>query len=91
MTTNQATFKFALFWFVAGTVLLVLHLLWPDILGIMILGYYYLLFALFINCCVFIVLFCCLFTEKKKLPVVKSMLILLANLPIAYGYLLVVF
>ena len=75
-----------------GTIILILHFLFPHKDGILILGFFYTLFAILINGITFLNLLFQFFikaTEREDLAI--KMLIMLANIPIALLYLYIVF
>ena len=73
--------------FVIGTVILLLHTIFPDRFGIMVVGFYYVLFAALINGVVLLHLLCqfCIYPKDREAIAIK-MLIMIANIPIAILY-----
>ena len=73
--------------FTIGTFILLLYLLFPRAENLLILGFFYVLFASLINGIVFLKLlfqFCVHAAERETLAI--KMLIMLANIPIAILY-----
>lgn len=94
--TKSAPGKFstylALVSFGIGTLFLVLHLLFPEMILIIYAGYLYVLFALLINFITFlylIYLFIIYHFDRETIAI--RILILLANIPIGLLYLNIVF
>ena len=78
--------------FMVGTLFLVLHLLFPNEDGIVILGFLYVLFACLINGLMLINLIYhfIILPEQREYIAIKA-LILLSNIPITYLYILIIF
>jgi hypothetical protein len=92
--TNTATAfstYLALLSFSIGTILFILHLIFPYEDGIIILGFFYVLFAILINSLSLLNL-CYLFITKPENRETNAIriLILLANIPIALLYFYIV-
>lgn len=90
-TSTAFSTYLALLSFSIGTLLFLLHLIFPYEDGILILGFFYVLFAILINCLSLLNL-CYLFLtepEHRETNAIR-ILILLANIPIALLYFYIV-
>lgn len=75
-----------------GTIILGLHFLFPHKDDILILGFFYTLFAILINGITFLnLLFQFFIKPKEREDLAIKMLIMLANIPIALLYIYIVF
>ncbi|WP_298902649.1 hypothetical protein [uncultured Psychroserpens sp.] len=90
MDRLQFVTKAALTFFSIGTLLLILQLCFKTESGIAIIDLYYLLFAIVINSLILLVLIGYLIIKDNKLKTLKSIGILITNIPIADGYFYVV-
>lgn len=73
--------------FAGGTVILILYLLFPQREGLLVLGFFYVLFAALFNSMILLHLLYlfCISSENREALAIK-MLLLLANIPIAILY-----
>lgn len=87
--------KLAVFSFLIGTLIFGMFFIVPDHDGVIILGLIYIIFAVFFNSIMLLRLLYLLLTEPPahREAIIVRMLILLANIPIAflYGYLIIRF
>ncbi|MDO5973545.1 hypothetical protein [Flavivirga jejuensis] len=90
MNRFKISCKIALISFGIGTILFVLQAINRGLNSVTIIGYYYVGLALIINSLVLLILLFTLFLKKTKIETVKSMGILLLNIPIAFLYYLIV-
>ncbi len=75
-----------------GTIILGLYFLFPHKDGILILGFFYTLFAILINGITFLnLLFQFFIKPKEREDLAIKILIMLANIPIAILYIYIVF
>ncbi len=96
MITYTSTGKFSTYLagvsFVIGSLLLAIHLAFPQNIDILILGFYYVLFAFLFNFTMLLSLFGQLITiPLERENILIRILILLSNIPIALLYLNIVF
>lgn len=78
--------------FAIGTVLLVIHKLFPDNFEILFIGLLYVLFAILVNGIMFFNLaYHFIISPKQREYIAIKILILLANIPIIILYILIVF
>lgn len=91
-STGKFSTYFALTCFGIGTLLLLIHLAFPDEINILIMGFFYVLIAIVLNFIVFLSL-CYQWLVKpiEREIIVIRILILLANIPITFLYLKIVF
>ncbi len=89
MKQLKTTSSIALFFFAIGTLLFVLQIIIRGITGVTILGYYYVMVSIIINLIIIVILLISLLIERK-LETLKSIGIILANIPIAYLYFYIV-
>lgn len=83
--------KIALYSFAIGTSIFLLHLIVPNEDSVLLLGLFFVLFALLFNGIVFLNLIYTLITDSENREhTVIQILILLANIPIASLYLFLV-
>lgn len=75
-----------------GTLLLIVHLVFPYTIQIMVLGFFYLVFAIFVNGLVFLNLAYqfIVYPFKRQITAIR-ILILLSNIPIAMLYFYIIF
>lgn len=86
-STELAVVSFAI-----GTILLLLQKLAPNNLNILIIGLFYVLFAILINGIMFVNLaYQFIILPKYREYLAIKILILLANIPISFLYILIVF
>lgn len=88
-TINYLSFstKIALFSFGIGTSIFLLHIIAPNEASVLLLGLFFVLFALLFNGIVFLNLIYTLITDSEdREHTVIQILILLANIPIAALY-----
>lgn len=95
MTQTKSTGKFSTYLaitsFGIGTFLLILYLLFPETILLIYAGYFYVLLAILINGITFLHLFYLFLIHSLKREIIAiRMLILLANIPIAFLYLNIV-
>ncbi|WP_046757325.1 hypothetical protein [Kordia jejudonensis] len=77
--------------FLGGTFLLILYLYFSGSRTILSLGVFYALFALMVNSILFFTLFITLkHSEIKRKKIVKSLLLMIVNIPIGCFYILAV-
>ncbi len=86
MNRLKATIKIATLFFIIGTVLLILHFIFGTSNFIIWLGYMYVWLAAFINSIILILLIVALFIDKRRIETLKSIGVLLLNIPIALVY-----
>ncbi|HRG17803.1 MAG TPA: hypothetical protein PLP39_01820 [Flavobacterium lutivivi] len=90
-TTGFSTYL-AIGSFSIGTILLMLHLIFPHIDNILFLGFFYVLFTFLINAIVFLNLaFQFIIKPESREDLAIKMLIMLANIPITIFYIYLVF
>ncbi len=82
----KAATHFALLFFFIGTLLFLLQLLIGELSVITILGYFYVIFAIIVNLIMLVIQLLILAFRDDKLMTLKSIGILLLNVPIAYLY-----
>lgn len=80
----------AALFFVIGTIFLILQLCFKDRFEITIFGYYYVCFSIIVNIAALGSLLVVLMLKDNKIKTLKSMGVLLINIPIAYLYFLIV-
>lgn len=86
MTNFKNYFKIAFGFFLVGTLLLILQLFKRKINLITITGLYYVQICVLINTLIVIFLMVLLGIKENKKEILKSMGIILLNIPIAYFY-----
>ena len=96
MVTNKTPGKFstylALTSFSIGSLLLAIHLCFPDTIEILVTGFFYVLFALLVNgITLFHLVYHFIINRFEREIIAIRMLILLANIPITLIYLNIVF
>jgi hypothetical protein len=90
-TTTAFSTYLAVLSFSIGTFLFVLHLIFPNEDGIIILGFFYVLFAILINSLSLLNLcYLCITDPENRETNAIRILILLANIPIALLYFYIV-
>lgn len=91
MKRLKATYKVALLFFTLGTLLFLLQIIVRDITGITFVGYLYVIGSIIINLIILIILLFSLALEKdKRTETLKSIGVILINVPIAYLYFYIV-
>ncbi len=83
---NKFATQFAILSFAIGTILLVLYLLIPSLDWVLVAGYYYLLLAIGLNIILIFYLFINILISSNKYLIFLQILIVLANIPIAFLY-----
>ncbi|MCD2260116.1 hypothetical protein [Psychroserpens luteolus] len=78
--------KTALISFTTGTILLVLQFCFQNEFAIALFGYYYLLFAIIVNSLMVLYLLGTLILKNNPIKTLKSIGILIINIPIAIVY-----
>ena len=91
MKTFKVSCRIALFFFVVGTLLFLLQHATKNMDWLLIIGFYYVLFSVFINVIIVLTLLAKLFMDAEKLQTLKSIGIILLNAPIAYLYIQLIF
>ena len=86
MNRLKATIKIAVLFFIIGTLLVILHFIFGTSNFIISIGYMYVLLAVFINSIILIILIVALIIDKQKIETLKSIGVLLLNIPIALVY-----
>lgn len=86
-TSGRFSTYLAIASFAFGSLILILYLLFPDIFQLLIIGFFYVLFASLFNGVVFLNLLYqfCIYPNDREVLAIK-MLIMLANIPIAILY-----
>lgn len=69
-----------------GTLLFLIHFIFPNFFAILIIGYIYLFLAILINIITFFYLVYLFFKENDTEDIIIRILLLLANIPIAFLY-----
>ena len=90
MTRFKACFNIAKIFFCIGTAIFLLHFIFRDTSFLIWIGYIYTMFSIVINTIIVIVLLIALILERRRIETLKSIGVILANAPIAYGYFLIV-
>lgn len=90
MNRFKACFNVAKIFFAIGTCIFILHFIFRRIDAFIWIGYIYTMLSIVINSIIVIVLLIALIIERKRIETLKSIGIILANAPIAYGYFLLV-
>lgn len=90
MNKFRASLFIAILFFVIGTLLLVLQAIYGDITSITFAGYYFVLIAIVLNLAILLVLVVVLSFFPEKRETLKSIGVILLNIPIAYIYYLIV-
>ncbi len=80
------SYKIALISFSIGTILFVLQIINKGLNGVTIIGYYYVGAAIIVNSLILIILLSVLFLNKNKIDIIKSIGVILVNIPIAFLY-----
>lgn len=78
--------KFALVFFIIGSTLFLIQIMTSELTAITIFGYYYLILSIIINLIFVILLLCTLVLDKNKKETIKSIGVLMLNIPIAFIY-----
>ena len=91
MKTFKISAAIALVFFLIGTFLFLLQLVTTDMLTLPIISFYYLLIALFFNAIVLLTLIGKLFIDSNYSEILKSIAIILVNIPIAIFYTYIIF
>ena len=86
MNRFKATSKIAWISFSIGTLLFVLQVFIKGINTVTIIGYYYVGLAVIINSIILMILLSILYLKKNKIETIKSIGIILLNIPIALLY-----
>lgn len=86
MSRLKAIIKITALFFIIGTLLLLLHFIFNASDFIIWLGYMYVLLAIFINSIILILLIVALIIDQQKIETLKSIGVLLLNIPIALVY-----
>jgi hypothetical protein len=86
MSRLKATIKIAILFFIIGTLLLILHFIFNTTDFILWLGYMYVQLAVFINSIILIILIVALIIDKQRIETLKSIGVILLNIPIALVY-----
>jgi len=82
----KAATQFALLFFSIGTLLFLVQLLVGQLSMITFIGYYFVMLAILINVLMLTIQFLILVFKNDKMMTLKSIGILLINIPIAYLY-----
>jgi len=90
MNNFKICFRITFAFLIIGTFLFILQLFFRGITLITIIGYYYVIFSLILNSIAVILLFTLLFVEENTKEILKSIGVLLINIPIAYLYFYIV-
>lgn len=91
MKQLKTTYKVALAFFTFGTLLFILQVIVRGITGITMVGYFYVIVSIIINLIILIVLVFSLAIKNENIPeTLKSIGVILANIPIAYLYFYIV-
>jgi hypothetical protein len=91
-TTGKFSTYLAITSFSFGTLLLAIHLCFPDTIEILVTGFFYVLFALLVNSItLFYLLYHFIINRFERETIAIRILILLANIPITLIYLNIVF
>lgn len=88
MNILSSTKKIALTFFAIGTILLLSYLIF-RIEGIITIGYLYVYISALINLFILAMLLLALIAKNNKVEILKSIGILLLNIPIAYLYFII--
>lgn len=86
MISVRTNKKFALFFFIVGTMLFIIQLLTREINMITVIGYFYVGASIIINSIVVLILLFQLINYKRKKETLTSIGLILINLPIAFVY-----
>lgn len=77
--------------FIIGTTIFILHCIAPNENGIMIFGFFYVIIAIIVNFIMFLILLGIACIRMDSIDVIaKSLLLLMANIPIAIIYFMIV-
>jgi len=90
MVKIKEAFQFALLFFVLGTLLFVIQLIIGEISIVTIIGLYYVILAVIINVIKLFHQLSILLFRKDKIMTLKSIGVILINIPIAYLYFFIV-
>ncbi len=80
------SYKIALISFSIGTILFLLQIINKGLNSVTIIGYYYVGLAIIVNSLILIILLSVLLLNKNKIEIIKSIGIILFNVPIAFLY-----
>ncbi|MDO5970912.1 hypothetical protein Q4Q35_13960 [Flavivirga aquimarina] len=86
MNTFKTSRTIALISFSIGTILFLLQAINKGLSTVTVIGFNYVKVAIIVNSLVFIILLFTLFLSKQKLETIKSIGIILLNIPIAFLY-----
>jgi hypothetical protein len=86
MNRLETSKKIALAFFIIGSILFLIHYLYPDAEIILIGGFYYVLAAIVINSFVLLALVVALCVDTEKEKTIQAIGIILLNVPIAALY-----
>ena len=82
----KAAYQFALIFFIPGTLLFLIQLMIREISLVTIIGYYFVALAILLNVIMLVIQLLILLFRTDKIKTLKSIGILLINIPIAYAY-----
>lgn len=91
MKTFKISAGIALAFFAIGTILFLLQLIISEMNALTIVGFYFLITAIGINCLVALTLIGRFIIDKDHIETLKSLSIILANIPIAFVYVFIIF
>lgn len=91
MKTFNISAKTALVFFTMGTFLFFLQIYMGKLTALTVIGFYYLIIAIIINCIFLITLIVKLILDQHRAETVRSIGIILANIPIATAYIFILF
>ncbi|GER59962.1 hypothetical protein ULMA_20700 [Patiriisocius marinus] len=91
MKTIKISAGIALTFFVIGSLLFLLQLVLTDRSTVPVIGFYYVFTAVIINSIVVLTLIGKLFIDQNYTETLKSIAIILANVPVAIAYTYIVF
>lgn len=90
MNKLHFSLKIALTFFSIGTILFLIQLIINKITLVTFIGLYYVLFAAILNCLIVITLLITLIFDKNRKSILKSLVIIASNIPIALIYFIIV-
>ena len=90
MDRLKAAIILAILFFIIGTLLLILQICFQNNFEITLYGYYYVYFSVVVNSLFLIIFLLVLIFKTDRLKTLKSIGVLLINIPIAYLYFLII-